>query len=127
MLARRWGGILICPLFPLLLSEIPGNLFSELVILHTWFKKVYAGTNQGLVSSWEKFVETLLEFSEGAGSLDYSDRRPVLLPSSLDPRGNFENIHFSTSSTNPSVIFAFEKASIYQLLLSLTVSLEAFL
>jgi hypothetical protein len=124
MLASRWGGILICPLFPILLSEIPGNLFSELVILHTWFKKVYAGTNQGLSSSWERFVETLLEFSEGAGSLDYPDRRPVLLPSSLDPRGNFENIYFSTSSTNPSVIFAFEKASIYQLLLSLTVSLR---
>jgi hypothetical protein len=66
MLACRWGGILICPLFPILLSEIPGNLFSELVVLNTWFKKVYAGTNQRLVSSWEKFVETLLEFSEGA-------------------------------------------------------------
>jgi hypothetical protein len=71
-----------------------------------------------------QFIETLLEFSEGAGSLDYPERRPFLLPSSLDPKGNFENIHFSTSSMNPSVVFAFERTSIYQLLLSLTVSLR---
>ncbi len=32
--------------------------------------------------------------------------------------------HFSTSSMNPSVVFAFERRSIYQLLLSLTVSLR---
>jgi hypothetical protein len=70
MLVSRWAGVLVCPVFPLHFSEIPGTLFGELLILHAWYKKMYAGTNQGLQDSWTRYSEILLEFVEGAGILD---------------------------------------------------------
>jgi hypothetical protein len=124
MLTCKWAGILVCPVFPIHSSSIPGNLFGELLILHTWFRKVYAGTNQGLSSSWDKYAELLLEFSEGAGSLEQPELRTPLLPSSLDPAASFEVFHFSTSSTCPAVIFGFDRKAIHELLLSLSTSLR---
>jgi hypothetical protein len=85
---------------------------------------MYAGTNQGLQSSWTRYSEILLEFVEGAGSLDQPELITPLLPSSLDPRSNFVPTHFSTSSTSLSIIFGLDKKSTYELLLSLTVSLR---
>jgi hypothetical protein len=124
MLVSRWAGVLVCPVFPLHFSEIPGTLFGELLILHAWYKKMYAGTNQGLQTAWTRYSEILLEFVEGAGSLDQPELITPLLPSSLDPRSNFVPTHFSTSSTSPSIIFGLDKKSTYELLLSLTVSLR---
>ena len=124
MLTCKWAGILVCPVFPIHSSAIPGNLFGELLILHTWFRKIYSGTNQGLSSSWDKFAELLLEFSEGAGSLEQPELRTPLLPSSLDPAASFEVFHFSTSSTCPAVIFGFDRKATHELLLSLSTSLR---
>ena len=124
MLVSRWAGVLVCPVFPLHFSEIPGPLFGELLILHAWYKKMYAGTTLGLQSSWSRYTEILLEFAEGAGSLDQPELITPLLPSSLDPRSNFVPTHFSTSSTSPSIIFGLDRKSAYELLLSLTVSLR---
>jgi hypothetical protein len=73
MLTSKWAGISVCPLFPIHASALPGNLFGELLILHTWFKSVYAGTTRGLTSCWDKYTAALLEFSEGAGSLDQAE------------------------------------------------------
>jgi hypothetical protein len=47
MLTSKWSGISVCPLFPIHASALPGNLFGELLILHTWFRSVYAGTTKG--------------------------------------------------------------------------------
>ena len=124
MLVSKGAGVLVCPIFPLHVSEIPGTLFGELLILHSWYKKIYAGTNQGLTPAWTRYAEVLLEFSEGAGSLDSPELLTPLLPSSLDPRSNFAPMHFSTSSTSPSIIFGLDRKSVYDLLLSLTVSLH---
>ncbi len=124
MLTCKWAGILVCPVFPFHTSAIPGNLFGELLILHTWFRKIYSGTNQGLSSSWDKYAELLLEFSEGAGSLEQPELRTPLLPSSLDPAASFEVFHFSTSSTCPAVIFGFDRKAPHKLLLSLSTSLR---
>jgi hypothetical protein len=115
---------LVCPVFPLHFSEIPGTLFGELFILHSWYSKMYVGTNQGLQTSWNRYTEILLEFAEGAGSLDQPEHITPLLPSSLDPRSCFVPICFSTSSTSPAIIFGLDKKSVYELLLSLTVSLR---
>jgi hypothetical protein len=124
MLVCRWAGVLVCPVFPLHFSEIPGSLFSELLILHSWYRKMYADTNQGLQSSWDRYTEILLEFAEGAGSLDQPEQFIPLLPSSLDPRSGFVPTRFSTTSTSPAIIFGLDKKSVYELLLSLTVSLR---
>ncbi len=123
MLTCKWACILVCPIFPIHASAIPSNLFGELLILHTWFRKIYSGTNQGLSSSWDKYAELLLEFSEGAGSLEQPEPRTPLLPSSLDPSACFEVFHFSTSSTCPAVIFGFDRKATHELLLSLSTSL----
>jgi hypothetical protein len=40
MLISRWAGVLVCPVFPLHFSEIPGSLFSELLMLHSWYRKM---------------------------------------------------------------------------------------
>jgi hypothetical protein len=124
MLISRWAGVLVCPVFPLHFSEIPGSLFSELLILHSWYRKMYADTNQGLQSSWNRYTEILLEFAEGAGSLDQPEQLIPLLPSSLDTRSGFVPTRFSTLSTSPAIIFGLDKKSVYELLLSLTVSLR---
>jgi hypothetical protein len=124
MLVSRWAGVLVCPVFPLHFSEIPGSLFGELLILHSWYSKMYSGTNQGLQTSWNRYTEILLEFAEGAGSLDQPEHITPLLPSSLDPRSCFVPTRFSTSSTSPAIIFGLDKKSVYELLLSLTVSLR---
>jgi hypothetical protein len=124
MLVCRWAGVLVCPVFQLHFSEIPGSLFSELLILHSWYRKMYADTNQGLQSSWDRYTEILLEFAEGAGSLDQPEQFIPLLPSSLDPRSGFVPTRFSTTSTSPAIIFGLDKKSVYELLLSLTVSLR---
>ncbi len=124
MLTCKWAGILVCPVFPIHASAIPGNLYGELLILHTWFRKIYSGTNQGLSSSWDKYAELLLEFSEGSGSLEQPEPRTPLLPSSLDPTACFEVFHFSTSSTCPAVIFGFDRKATHELLLSLSTSLR---
>jgi glycerol uptake facilitator-like aquaporin len=123
MLVSRWAEVPVCPVFPLHFSEILGPLFGELLILYAWYKKMYTGTNQGLKSSWSRYSEILLEFAEGAGSLDQPELITPLLPSSLDPRSNFVPTHFSTSSTSLSIIYGLDKKFVYELLLSLTVSL----
>jgi hypothetical protein len=68
--------------------------------------------------------QLLLEFSEGAGSLEQPEPRTPLLPSSLDPTACFEVFHFSTSSTCPAVIFGFDRKATHELLLSLSTSLR---
>jgi hypothetical protein len=83
MLVSRWAGVLVCPVFPLHFSEIPGPLFGELLVLHSWYKKMYSGTNQGLHSAWERYCEILLEFAEDAGSLDQTELRTP--PSPVQP------------------------------------------
>ena len=66
-------------------------------------------TNQGLQSSWNRYTEILLEFAEGAGSLDQPELLIPLLPSSLDPRSCFVPTRFSTVSTSPAIIFGLDK------------------
>ncbi len=100
MLASKWSGISVCPLFPIHASSLPGNLFGELLILHTWFKSVYAGTTTGLTSCWDKYTTALLEFSEGAGSLDRAEIKTPLLPVNLDVNSSPHTVRFSTSSTS---------------------------
>ncbi len=124
MLVGRWAGVLVCPVFPIHASELPGPLYGELLILHTWFRKMYSGTNQSLQSAWDRYAEILLEVSEGASSLDSPEFQTPLLPSSLDPRSNFAPIFFSTSSTSPTIIFSLDRKAVYELLLSLAVSLR---
>jgi hypothetical protein len=109
MLASKWSGISIFPLFPIHASALPGNLFGDLLILHTWFKSVYAGTTTGLTSCWEKYTAALLEFSEGAGSLDQAEIKTPLLPVNLDVSSGPHTVRFSTSSTSPAIIFAFDR------------------
>ena len=124
MLVSRWAGVLVCPVFPLHFSEIPGTLNGEMLILHTWFRNMYAGTHLGLQSAWDRYTEILLELVEGSGSLDSPEYLSPLLPSSLDPRSSFVPTHFSTSSTSPAIIFGLDRKYTYELLLSLTVSLR---
>ena len=124
MLASKWPGISVCPLFPIHASALPGNLFGELLILHTWFKSVYAGTTTGLSSCWDKYTAALLEFSEGAGSLDQAEIKTPLLPVNLDVNSCPHTVRFSTSSTSPAIIFGFDRKTSYELLLSLASSLR---
>ncbi len=63
-------------------------------------------------------------FSEGAETLDSPEISSPLLPSTLDPLSGFVTQKFSSSSTSPSVIFSFDRYTVYQLLLSLAVSLR---
>ncbi len=63
MLTCKWADILVCPVIFIHSSEIPRYLFGELLILHTWFRKIYTGTNQGLLSAWDMYAEVLFEFS----------------------------------------------------------------
>jgi len=124
MLASKWSGISVCPLFPIHASALPGSLFGDLLILHTWFKTVYAGTTTGLTSCWDKYTAALLEFSEGAGSLDQAEIRTPLLPVNLDVSSGPCTVRFSTSSTSPAIIFGFDRKTSYELLLSLASSLR---
>ncbi len=113
-------------LFPLPgnLFTLPGNLFGDLLILHTWFKSIYAGTTTGLTSCWDRYTAALLEFSEGAGSLDQAEIKTPLLPVNLDVRCGPHTVRFSTSSTSPAIIFGFDRKTSYELLLSLASSLR---
>ncbi len=77
MLTSRWAGISVCPLFPIHVSELPGHLFGELLKLHSWFCNVYTGKTNGLTSCWDKFSDSIREFSEGAGSLDFPEAARV--------------------------------------------------
>ena len=124
MLTSKWSGISVCPLFPIHASALPGNLFGELLILHTWFKSVYAGTTTGLTSCWDKYAAALLEFSEGAGSLDQAEIKTLLLPANLDVNSGPHTVRFSTSSTSPAIIFGFDRKTSHELLLSLASSLR---
>ena len=124
MLAGKWSGISICPLFPIHASALPGNLFGDLLILHTWFKSIYAGTTTGLTSCWDRYTAALLEFSEGAGSLDQAEIKTPLLPVNLDVSCGPHTVRFSTSSTSPAIIFGFDRKTSYELLLSLASSLR---
>ncbi len=124
MLVSRWAGVLVCPVFPIHSSELPGPLNGELLILHTWFRKMYSGTNQSLQSALDRYAEILLEVSEGAGSLDSPEFQTPLLPSSLDSWSNFAPIIYSTSSTSPTIILSLDRKAVYELLLSLPVSLR---
>ncbi len=85
---------------------------------------MYSGTNQGLSSAWDRYVEHLRNFSEGAETLDSPEVSSPLLPSTLDPLSGFVTQKFSSSSTSPSVIFSFDRHTVYELLLSLAVSLR---
>jgi hypothetical protein len=124
MLTSKWSGISVCPLFPIHASSLPGNLFGELLILHTWNKTVYAGRTTGLTSCWDKYTAALLEFSEGAGSLDQAEIRTPLLPTNLDVSSRPQPVRFSTSSMSPAIIFGFDCKTSYELLLSLASLLQ---
>jgi hypothetical protein len=84
---------------------------------------MYSGTNQGLSSAWDRYVEHLRNFSEGAETLDSPEISSPLLPSTLDPLSGFVTQKFSSSSTSPAVIFSFDRYTVYELLLSRAVSL----
>jgi hypothetical protein len=112
MLSSQWSGILICPLFPLHATELPGYLFGKLLILHTWFKTVYNGKTHGLTTVWEKYVQSLLEFSEGASSLEQPEYKSPLMPSSLDINSPLKTLSFITTSTSPNMIFGFDREAI---------------
>jgi hypothetical protein len=124
MLTSRWAGISVCPLFPIHVSELPGHLFGELLKLHSWFRTVYTGKTNGLTSCWDKFSDSLREFSEGAGSLDFPEVCSPLLPATLDISSMLLPVRFSTSSTSPTIIFGFDRKTVHELLLSLTTSLR---
>jgi hypothetical protein len=124
MLSSKWPGILVCPVFPIHFSVIPGSLYGDLLVLHSWFKRMYSGTNQGLTPAWDRYVEHLRNFSEGAETLDSPEISSPLLPSTLDPQSGFVTQKFASSTTSPSVIFSFDRHTVYELLLSLAVSLR---
>ena len=124
MLASKWSGVLTCPVFPLHVSPLPGHLFGELLALHAWFKRVYSGTTHGLSSVWDRYTKCLMEFAEGAGSLDQPEFYTPLLPSSLDPGSPLLPVRLSTSSTSPTIIFGFDRKATHDLLLSLATSLR---
>jgi hypothetical protein len=124
MLTSKWPGILVCPVFPIHFSVIPGSLFGDLLVLHSWFSKMYTGTNQGLSQAWDRYVEHLRNFSEGAENLDSPETSSPLLPSTLDLNSGFVTHKFASSTTSPAVIFSFDRHTAYELLLSLAVSLR---
>jgi hypothetical protein len=124
MLTSRWAGISVCPLFPIHVSELPGHLFGELLKLHSWFRTVYTGKTNGLSSCWDKFSDSLREFSEGAGSLDFPEVCSPLLPANMDISSMLLPVRFSTSSTSPTIILGFDRKTVHELLLSLTTSLR---
>jgi hypothetical protein len=124
MLTSKWPGILVCPVFPIHFSVIPGSLFGDLLVLHSWFSKMYSGTNQGLSPAWDRYVEHLRNFSEGAEILDSPEISSPLLPSTLELHSGFVTHKFASSTTSPAVIFSFDRHTAYELLLSLAVSLR---
>jgi hypothetical protein len=120
MLTSKWPGILVSPVFPIHFSVIPGSLFGDLLVLHSWFSKMYTGTNQGLSQAWDRYVEHLRNFSEGAENLDSPETSSPLLPSTLDLNSGFVPHKFASSTTSPAVIFSFDRHTAYELLLSLS-------
>jgi hypothetical protein len=85
---------------------------------------MYTGTNQGLSQAWDRYVEHLRNFSEGAENLDSPETSSPLLPSTLDLNSGFVTHKFASSTTSPAVIFSFDRHTAYELLLSLAVSLR---
>jgi hypothetical protein len=73
---------------------------------------------------WDKYTAALLEFSEGAGSLDQAEIKTPLLPVNLDVNSGPQTVRFSTSSMSPAIIIGFDCKSSYELLLSLASSLR---
>ena len=80
-ISRKFPGLQVFPLIPIIVTPIPGSLACELVQLASWYAKIYECSALGLVDTWAKLAACLTD-PTAAPAPRYST---VALPASLAP------------------------------------------
>jgi len=55
-IGKRFAGVQVCPMIPIIRENCEGSILHELMMLAYWIAKVYAGNRAGLINSWTHFL-----------------------------------------------------------------------
>ena len=121
---RRWPGVRVGPLIPIIREDMPGNVSREIIELAFWYHRMYTGMIHGLTGPWTMLVNKLIAFSAGGTCLTSPDNYTLSLPSSLDENSSTKPITYCCNSSRPSLLKKFDQGTICELLHAMLSSLE---
>jgi hypothetical protein len=114
-----WPGIRVCPLIPLINSEVPGSLARELSELAAWLAIVYDNNPLGMQAPWAAVVSASEALSVGATKLPNMDTYKVLLPQGIDAGATLSSMTFCSVSSRPANLKGLPKDTSLELVRSL--------
>jgi hypothetical protein len=91
---KKWRGIRVCPLIPMILTECPGTLAREIAEIAAWFATIYENNPLGLYCMWASAVAATEALSAGAIALPHMDSYKISVPLSLTVPCQFSSMTF---------------------------------
>jgi len=123
-LEKKFTGIRICPLVPLVKEDLPGPVAYELMKLAFWYSRVYAGNTSGLIESWAHFLTMIATNMTGHTPLTVPFTDPVEMPADLSGiAGRTQVIHFVFNSSSPVRVLSPDRVALNELVSVLATTL----
>jgi hypothetical protein len=116
---KKWRGIRVCPLIPMILTECPGTLAREIAEIAAWFATIYENNPLGLYSVWASAVAATEALSVGAIALPHMDSYKISVPLSLMEHCQFSSMTFCSVSSRPATLSGLPKDNLCALVQSL--------
>ncbi len=116
---KKWRGIRVCPLIPMILTECPGTLAREIAEIAAWFATIYENNPLGLYSMWASVVAATESLSVGAIALPHMDSYKISVPLSLTLPCQFSSMTFCSVSSRPATLSGLPKDNLCVLVQSL--------
>jgi hypothetical protein len=101
---RGWPGVRLCPLIPLLGTDVPGSVNRDILEVAAWYAKVYEGSILGLNDCWTKVSKISMQNSAGVTFLTNIESYTVSAPGNLDVHTVLVPWTFYTNSSRPSLL-----------------------
>ncbi len=116
---KRWRGIRVCPLIPMILSDCLGTLVREIAEIAAWFATIHDNNPLGMYSLWASAVVATESLSVGAIALPHMDSYKISVPQSLVDHCQFSSMTFCSVSSRPATLTGLPKDNLCVLVRSL--------
>jgi hypothetical protein len=116
---KKFPGIRICPLIPLILTDSPGSLAREISEVAAWLATVYENNPLGLLEPWTAVAVAMESLSVGSVTLPNMDTYKVAMPQSLSELSPLCSLTFCAVSSRPVTLRGLPKDTLCELVRTL--------
>jgi len=81
---KNWPTITVCPLVPIMSSDLPGHAARDILQLSVWLHETYRYLPNGLLPSWDSIVDLTHANCRGSTHLDSPETQKMPMPSDLE-------------------------------------------